>query len=252
MPRSTHPQPDPRRKRLALLSAVRATGSISAAARQVGLSYKGAWQILDAMNRASREPLFTRVSGGTGGGGTVLTTRGEAVLAADALLERLSSMLDETLDGRHEGALLARLGLQTSARNQFLGRVAALAVGAVNDLATVELAHGAALQVSVTRDSSRRMKLAPGTEVLAFFKAGAVLLAHPEAAPHIALPNCLCGRIGQIHPGTVNSEVTLDLPHGMTLHAMLDTVTLNRLALEAGSPACALISPTDILLASLA
>ncbi|MBV8047065.1 MAG: TOBE domain-containing protein [Paludibacterium sp.] len=252
MPRTPSSANDRQSGRLALLAAVQATGSISAAARRVGLSYKGAWQILDAMNRDSREPLFVRTSGGAGGGGTVLSPRGEAMLAAGALLERLSQTLADALDGNLDGALLARLGLHTSARNQFVGRIHSLTQGAVNDLVTVALPQGEKLQVSVTRESSRQMKLAPGGEVLAFFKAGAILIAHPQQAHRIALPNRLNGRIGQIQPGTVNSELTLELPHGLTLHAMLDTATLQCLALAPGAPATALISPSDIILATLA
>jgi molybdate transport system regulatory protein len=246
------PRTDPQATRLALLAAIQASGSISAAARQVGLSYKGAWQMLDAMNRGSHEPLFKPVSGGKGGGGTVLTARGEAVLSAGALLERLTQTLADALDGRHEGALLARLGLQTSARNQFVGHVGAIALGAVNDLVGVHLAQGETLQVSVTHESCRKMKLAPGGEVLAIFKAGAILLASPDAAQRIALPNKLLGRVGHIQAGEVNSELTLDLANDMKLHAVLDHATLCRLGFAPGAPACALISPSDIILAALA
>ena len=116
--------------RLALLAAVRDTGSISAAARAVGLSYKGAWQILDAMNRQSSAPLFNRSTGGSGGGGTVLTVQGEALLSASAMVSRLANTLSNALtSGENNFSLLARLGLKTSARNQFTGRISQLEHG---------------------------------------------------------------------------------------------------------------------------
>ena len=61
-----------------LLDAIAAQGSISAAARSMGLSYRRAWLMVDAMNRLFSEPLVA-TSPGAGGGATV-TPRGESVL----------------------------------------------------------------------------------------------------------------------------------------------------------------------------
>src|SRR5713101_6159055 len=65
----------------ALLESIRDTGSISAAARDMGMPYKRAWLLLDSMNRAFREPVVEAVTGGTHGGGAILTPFGAAVLA---------------------------------------------------------------------------------------------------------------------------------------------------------------------------
>src|ERR1700681_1424752 len=64
----------------ALLESVRDTGSISAAARDMGMSYKRAWLLLDSMNQAFTEPVTTAAPGGAGGGGAVLTAFGAEVL----------------------------------------------------------------------------------------------------------------------------------------------------------------------------
>ncbi len=63
-----------------LLESIRNTGSISAAARDMGMSYKRAWVLLDSMNQAFTEPVTTAASGGAGGGGAVLTPFGIEVL----------------------------------------------------------------------------------------------------------------------------------------------------------------------------
>src|SRR5437879_12163556 len=55
----------------ALLESIRDTGSISAAARDMGMSYKRAWLLLDSMNQAFTEPLTTAAPGGAGGGGEI-------------------------------------------------------------------------------------------------------------------------------------------------------------------------------------
>jgi len=63
-----------------LLEAIGRTGSISAAARSLGMSYRRAWLLVDAVNRCFRRPLVARVTGGRGGGGARLTAHGAEVL----------------------------------------------------------------------------------------------------------------------------------------------------------------------------
>src|SRR5689334_21529326 len=63
-----------------LLESIRATGSISAAARDMRMSYKRAWMLLDSMNRAFIDPLVAASPGGAGGGGAALTRFGVEVL----------------------------------------------------------------------------------------------------------------------------------------------------------------------------
>lgn len=63
-----------------LLESIRDTGSISAAAREMGMSYKRAWLLLDSMNQAFTEPVTTAAPGGAGGGGALLTAFGAEVL----------------------------------------------------------------------------------------------------------------------------------------------------------------------------
>ncbi|KAB2848305.1 MAG: LysR family transcriptional regulator [Sphingopyxis terrae] len=57
-----------------LLDAVARTGSISAAAREMDMSYRRAWSLVDAMNRCFRMPLVEASKGGTGGGGVTVST----------------------------------------------------------------------------------------------------------------------------------------------------------------------------------
>ncbi len=63
-----------------LLEAVAREGSISAAARSIGMSYRRAWLLLDELNRALREPATETAQGGERGGGARLTRCGEEVV----------------------------------------------------------------------------------------------------------------------------------------------------------------------------
>src|SRR5918997_4093323 len=73
--------------KVALLESVRDTGSISAAARAMGMDYKRAWLLIDSLNRAFEVPVVERVTGGPRGGGASLTTFGEELLARYRRLE---------------------------------------------------------------------------------------------------------------------------------------------------------------------
>lgn len=63
-----------------LLERIGKTGSIAAAGRDMGMSYKRAWMLVEEMNRAFREPLVISTRGGPGGGGAQLTESGARVL----------------------------------------------------------------------------------------------------------------------------------------------------------------------------
>lgn len=74
-----------------LLEHIAASGSISAAARKMRMSYKRAWQLVDDMNGYFRAPLVVTAAGGSAGGGATLTTTGTQVLAAYRALQKHAS-----------------------------------------------------------------------------------------------------------------------------------------------------------------
>jgi len=66
--------------KVALLEAIAETGSISAAARQIGMSYRRAWMLIDETNKALSSPAVQTLAGGSHGGGTALTPVGETLI----------------------------------------------------------------------------------------------------------------------------------------------------------------------------
>lgn len=70
-----------------LLDAIARTGSISAAAREMGMSYRRAWLLVDTMNHCFRAPLVDASKGGSGGGGARVTELGLEVLARYRAME---------------------------------------------------------------------------------------------------------------------------------------------------------------------
>jgi molybdenum ABC transporter molybdate-binding protein len=95
--------------RLELLEAIDRCRSISAAARQLGMSYRHAWLLVDGVNRAAGEELVRRQTGGRDGGGAVLTPRGRAAIAAyralQSRIQQTAALGVETLGAETLGAL---------------------------------------------------------------------------------------------------------------------------------------------------
>jgi molybdate transport system regulatory protein len=73
--------------KIALLEAIQSTGSISAAARSIGMSYRRAWLLVDEINQALREPAVTAETGGVHGGGAAVTAVGERVVVLYRAIE---------------------------------------------------------------------------------------------------------------------------------------------------------------------
>lgn len=78
--------------KVALLEAIAESGSISAAARQMGMSYRRAWILVDEMNRALRSPAVSTATGGAQGGGTALTPLGVQLVHHYRAVERSAKL----------------------------------------------------------------------------------------------------------------------------------------------------------------
>jgi len=76
--------------KIALLEAIRATGSISAAARHLGMSYRRAWLLVEQLNDALLEPAVTAAPGGRQGGGAAVTPMGDRVIELYRAIEGIA------------------------------------------------------------------------------------------------------------------------------------------------------------------
>ena len=74
-----------------LLESIRRTGSISAAGREMGMSYKHAWLLVDSMNGCFKSALVEAVKGGKAGGGASLTSLGQEVLECYRRMQALAT-----------------------------------------------------------------------------------------------------------------------------------------------------------------
>ncbi|VWC31371.1 TOBE domain-containing protein [Burkholderia lata] len=242
--------------RIALLAAIGDTGSITRAAKAVGLSYKAAWDAVDTMNNLAGEPLVARSTGGKGGGGTTLTPRATSLIAAFRTIEREHRRFIEAASAAVSGfdvdwALIGRIGMKTSARNQLFGKVASIVRGTVNDEVTLALPGGQPIVAVLTHESADALGLQVGADACALVKASWVVLAVDDGEPELKVSarNQLRGSVETVAAGAVNSEVTLALDGGGTLTAVVTNDSVDALQLDAGRPAIALFKASSVILA---
>src|SRR5512136_1468862 len=112
--------------RIALLEKIDECGSITKAAKAVGICYKTAWDTIDAINNLSEKPLFVRMTGGRSGGGTRLTEEGKEVIRKYKIIEEehekfLANLEDRMGDVNSLYKFLKRISMKVSARNIFAG-----------------------------------------------------------------------------------------------------------------------------------
>ena len=243
--------------RIRLLEAIEQHGSISPAAKAVPLSYKAAWDAVDAMNNLAEQALVVRSTGGQRGGGTRLTDYGRKVVALyraleaeyQAALDRLTASMNDSKasDFKQFSQLLKRMSMKTSARNQFAGRIVGLREGEVDFEVRLKLDDDNEIVAVITDDSANSLDLTIGMEISALIKSSSVLLLNDPSVKTSAR-NQLWGEITRIHDGPVNSEVTLTLKSGKSVCAVLTRDSVERLGLVVGGRACALFKASAVIL----
>ena len=241
-------------RRLELLESIGRLGSISAAARTVGLSYRAAWAAVAQLSSASEAPLVERTAGGKAGGGTRLTPAGRRLVEASRrAAARHRGFLKKLPPAEREleraWGWLKLMSLKTSARNQFFGRVRRVRRGAIN--AEVELAlpgPGPRIIASVTNEAVEELALRPGAEAVALVKASWVMLAARDEEPRAIARNRLRGVVERVLEGPVSSEVVLRLPGGRLLRAVVTRESVEALELRPGVKAWALFKPSSVIL----
>ncbi len=240
--------------RVQLLGLIEEHGSITRAAKAMGMSYKAAWEAVEMMNTLADADLVVRTRGGAGGGETRLTDYGREMVHMFRVFheehERFLSALSQRLQRADTvESLMRRFGMRSSARNQYWGRVLSIKRGAVNSEVMVALPGGEQVVASITNESVENLELKDGKDVCAMIKASFVILGTGDSAPRTSARNCWTGKVSHCREGAVNGEVTIALNGGRSVTATITNESLRALGLAVGKPAFALVKASHVLLA---
>jgi molybdate transport system regulatory protein len=242
------------RSRIAMLEAVAAHGSITQAAKALGLSYKAVWDGINAINNLMPQPALVAQAGGRGGGGATLTEDGRRLIAAFRRLEeklsRLSRIVAEEGLDDHTDLLFWSVAMKTSARNAFRCTVSEVRRAPVNVEVLLKVSEHNFIEAIITNDSADELGIVPGREAMALVKSSFVMLAPAEGMLRVSTRNRIVGTVIERIDGGVNSEIVLDIGDGKTLTSVVTKDAVDALELRVGEAACAFFMPSQVILAT--
>ena len=211
---------DPRR--IDLLKAIEQSGSLSQAAKQIGISYKTAWDAINEINQLAPKPFLITATGGKNGGGTKLSAYAVRFIQLYDLLTQLqykafNILNDDNIPLDDILKITAKLSLQTSARNQIYGNVSNIEATHIAGLVKVKLNDNQTeLKAYITQQSIERLKLNIDKTVLLLIKAPLIELNNLNE-------NKLIVKVEKIVTDGQLSEISFSLPSGIMLYASKET-----------------------------
>lgn len=238
--------------RIELLLCIDETGSITKAAKMMKMSYKAAWDTVDAMNNISEKPLVERVKGGKGGGGTRLTEYAKELIKTynilneehQHFLENLSKRINQK-DGHFK--VLESMNVRISARNQLKAKVTEIQKGTVESEIFLELQDEESFMAVITNDSLDTLDIKIGSEVHALFKANAVVIS-TDTTLKKSDRNRFIGTVSRISKGSFDAEIVVTLKNGNTVCSTMPIDTLDELNLQNGMEVVAFCKPSSIII----
>lgn len=236
--------------RIELLEKIESGNSIAEAARQLGMGYKTAWDMLNAINSLADEPVVISIKGGRRGGGTTITEYGKKIIAFFRRIESEYLTMLISLEQRYpklndfSAKPSPRLQLRTSARNQLSCSIQALEKKGHRIMATLDLGGQQYLQAILTQKSINDMKLSVGQHVFALMKAPMVSLSNTPDPQGLMLEGIL-EEIDLDEAG--GAELYIRLKSGQHMTAIIDDATQ---APSCGSPVYAALDPKQVIIAT--
>jgi molybdate transport system regulatory protein len=236
--------------RIELLERIDQTGSINAAAKEMKMSYKAAWERINGMNALADQPLIERLTGGKGGGGTKLTPYARELIATFHRFNELHRQFIDRFaeagnDPERLARILSRTFLTTSARNQLPATLLSIEERGLNGLLTLSLTGSHTIQSVITLKSVRNMGLTVGCDLYAIIKSSDVTIVTTPPKSGEAM-NTLKGTINRIESQDETDEITFALDLFTELISLMNPKDTKKLS--EGMNAYALISPKHIII----
>jgi molybdate transport system regulatory protein len=238
--------------RIELLNQIEKTGSIHAAAKEMKMSYKAAWERINSMNNLADELIITRTIGGKGGGGTILTPYAHKLIATYHRFNELHhQFLNRFAEAGDDPEILARIlsrtFLTTSARNQLPSKISEINFHGLHTNLSLTISNSTLITVNITTKSIHNMGLAVGSNIYAIIKSSDIKIVKNPPIQN-ANTNILEGIISSIQSSNDSIEIGLYLNEETTLIALLKKSGSN--LFEVGEKAYALIFENNIIIGS--
>lgn len=215
--------------RIELLENIELYGSISKAAKHMKMSYKAAWDSVDIMNKLAKNSLVTKISGGKGGGGTVITSYAKELIYSfkeiDALnksyFELLEYSFNEKIDEEYKEA---------PSFTRLCGTISQLTLNNENYEVEILLKSEQVLYSINTKDFIIKKNINIGDEIDFLIETSSIVL-HTNLNDNSAR-NILLGKVIKQDDDGVNSNITIDCSCNDIIHAKITSQSSKKLAIS--------------------
>jgi molybdate transport system regulatory protein len=138
--------------------------------------------------------------------------------------------------------------MRVSARNVFEGTVKSVLKGLVNAQITLVLQGGETIIAVITNTSADLLELKEGKSAYAIIKASEVMIGKDLVEGTLSARNILAGKITNLHPGAVNSEIEVTLQGGAIVIATITNESVKTLGLVVEDKVSAIVKASNVLI----
>jgi len=216
--------------RVELLQNIQIYGSISKAAKQMKMSYKAAWDSVDIMNKLSPKPLVTKVSGGKGGGGTVITSHAKELIQAYEEISKLYRNYFQTLENSFNDQL-SDTSSQEPAFCRLSGTISMMRNVDDNYEISIKLKSGQLLTSIENKKFVIEKDFKVEDEINFLIETDNIVLTKNNQMNSSAR-NRIFGKVVSIHDDEINSNITIDCGDEDIIHSKITSSSCKKLELK--------------------
>ena len=237
--------------RVELLEKIDEHGSISKASKAMKMSYKAAWDMVDAMNNLSDEPLVQKVTGGKNGGGAQVTQVGKELINTFKKFKEFYNALllkvdEDELSNDNHLSLIRKLHMKSSSRNMVSGHIKEFNTAEYNTKVELSISDSTSLFAIIPTATFVDMDLQKGDKAFALVQESSIMLSTIEPQG-ISARNILKSTISALKTDAVSTEVKLSIGKN-TLTSAISNDALESLNFKIGQEIYAIIKATDIII----
>ena len=232
--------------RIKLLQNIQLHGSISKAAKEMKMSYKAAWDSVDIMNKLSNKPLVSKVSGGKGGGGTVITSHAKELIQAYEELTRLHKNYFKTL----ENLFNEQISDTSSNKTTFCrlqGNIEKLKSLNESYEISIKLKNNQILTAIESKEFVLKKELKENQTINFLIETDTISISK-TAKNDISSRNQLRGKVVEIEDDGINTNLSIDCKEEVLLNAKITTTSYKNLEIKKGDEISASFKAYNIII----
>lgn len=217
------------RGRVELLQNIQIHGSISKASKAMKMSYKAAWDSVDIMNKLANKPLVTKVTGGKGGGGTVITSHAKELIQAYSEISTLYKNYFGTLQNSFNEQISDSFQKEPTF-SRLSGTIFMMKNSEDNYEISIKLKSGQILTSIENKKFVVERSYQEKDEISFLIETDNIVLTKKEQ--NSSARNRLFGKVLSIYDDEINTNITIDCGEKDTIHSKITSSSCKKLGLK--------------------